>query len=105
MNHPSGVAFDSSGNIWVCDSYNNRLEKFKSSGTYLAKYNLTNDCYDIHFDSSGNLWSANSYGPPYVSEYNSSTLAVELQFGTTGTGQFSSAQGLALGSQYAGEAG
>ncbi len=35
---PVGVALDASGNQWVTDYYNNRIEKLSSTGTYLAEY-------------------------------------------------------------------
>ncbi|MGI0070454.1 MAG: SBBP repeat-containing protein, partial [Nitrosopumilaceae archaeon] len=33
---PRGIAVDSSGNIYVADNRNHRVEKFDSSGTYLS---------------------------------------------------------------------
>ncbi|HEU5046989.1 MAG TPA: 6-bladed beta-propeller [Rickettsiales bacterium] len=33
--YPQGIAADASGNVWVVDRNNNRLEKFSSSGTFL----------------------------------------------------------------------
>ncbi len=38
FNHPEGVAVDSSGNVWVVDQNNSRIEKFSSSGSFIAKY-------------------------------------------------------------------
>jgi len=38
IRYPVDVAFDSSGNIFVTDSGNRRLQKFNSSGSYVAKY-------------------------------------------------------------------
>ncbi len=38
LNGPSGIATDSSGNIWVADTGNNRVEKFSSAGAFLAAY-------------------------------------------------------------------
>jgi YD repeat-containing protein len=37
FNSPAGISHDSSGNIWVVDSGNNRVEEFSSLGTYIAK--------------------------------------------------------------------
>ncbi len=34
---PKGVAIDSSGNLWVADSGNNRVEEFSSGGGYLSE--------------------------------------------------------------------
>jgi len=33
-----GVAVDSSGNIYVVDTYNNRIQQFNSSGTFITKW-------------------------------------------------------------------
>ena len=35
FNSPFGVAVDSSGNVYVADTYNHRIQKFDSSGTLL----------------------------------------------------------------------
>jgi DNA-binding beta-propeller fold protein YncE len=38
FSHPQGEAVDASGNLWVIDAGNNRVEKFSSSGTFIAAY-------------------------------------------------------------------
>ncbi len=38
LNHPTGVAIDSSGNVWVEDYLNNRVLKFSPAGTLLAAH-------------------------------------------------------------------
>jgi YD repeat-containing protein len=38
FNEPRGVAIDSSGNLWVADTENSRLEKLSASGGFLAAY-------------------------------------------------------------------
>ncbi len=35
LNHPHGLAIDSSGNLWIADSTNNRVEEFSSSGAFV----------------------------------------------------------------------
>src|SRR4051812_6490675 len=35
---PAGVATDSAGYVYVVDQNNNRIQKFSSSGTFLAKW-------------------------------------------------------------------
>ncbi len=37
FNYPFGVTLDISGNIWVADYYNNRVEEFSPSGNYLGQ--------------------------------------------------------------------
>ena len=36
-----GVAVDSSGNVYVADSGNNRIQKFDSNGTFITKWGST----------------------------------------------------------------
>ena len=36
--YPHGVAVDSSGNVYVADEKNHRIQKFDSNGTFLAKW-------------------------------------------------------------------
>ncbi len=36
--HPVGVAVDPHGDIWVTDAYDSRIEKFSSTGSWLATY-------------------------------------------------------------------
>ena len=36
--HPEGIGVDASGNVWVVDHGNNRIEKFAASGTFIAAY-------------------------------------------------------------------
>jgi YD repeat-containing protein len=38
FNHPGGVAVDGSGNVWVADGGNNRIQKFSSSGVFIGSY-------------------------------------------------------------------
>ena len=38
LSGPVSDAFDSSGNLWVTDAHNNRIEKFSSAGLLLAAY-------------------------------------------------------------------
>ena len=76
--YPDGIAFDSSGNLWVSDGGNNRvLEYLKGSGfsidqaaslvigqpSFVSNSSSTSSTtlnlpYGIAFDSHGNLWVA-----------------------------------------------
>jgi len=38
FNAPFGVGIDSSGNVYVTDSGNNRIQKFKNSGTFIRTW-------------------------------------------------------------------
>jgi secreted PhoX family phosphatase len=84
LSSPEGMAFDSSGNLWVSDAGNNRVLEFKaplstgeSASTVLGEANFTASSIDcaysstitasclstpegLAFDSSGNLWVVDS---------------------------------------------
>src|SRR5208282_3664454 len=68
--NPWGVAVDSSGNVYVVDYGNNRVEKFTSSGTFVTQwgsygsensgpgqFNLPSG---VAVDSSGNVYVTDS---------------------------------------------
>jgi sugar lactone lactonase YvrE len=38
FSHPGDVAIDPSGNLWVIDENNNRIQKFNENGEFLAQY-------------------------------------------------------------------
>ena len=77
LNTPNGLAFDSSGDLWVSDSSNNRVLEYKApspqheaaslvigqssftSGALIAASATSLDSpYGLALDSSGNLWVA-----------------------------------------------
>jgi DNA-binding beta-propeller fold protein YncE len=60
---PAGVAVDSSGNVFVVDTYNDRIQKFDSNGNFISKWGSygTGDGEfewpeDIAVDGSGNVY-------------------------------------------------
>ena len=38
FNSPYSISFDSSGNIYVTDNGNHRIQKFDSNGTYISQF-------------------------------------------------------------------
>lgn len=84
FNNPQGVAIDGSGNIWVADQDNNRVEEFNSAGTYQMQLGScssgactvtsTNGAFNgptgIAFNPSGNIWVTDT-GGNRVEEFNS----------------------------------
>ena len=65
---PCGVAADGSGNIYVADTYNNRIQVFDSSGTFVKAWgqkgtgsgNLARP-WDVAVDSEGSVYVADTY--------------------------------------------
>jgi hypothetical protein len=63
FNSPWGIAVDNSGNVYVVDTGNNRVQKFTSSGAYVTKWGSAgsgngqfNEPYGIAVDNSGFLY-------------------------------------------------
>ena len=54
VNSPTGIAFDSSGNIFVVDQGNARVQKFTPTGAFLLMKNIgtASSLWDIALDSS-----------------------------------------------------
>jgi len=113
---PAGVAVDSSGNVYVADENNNRVEKFTSTGTYVSQLGCTtgacsscsNVCGPSQFnhpsgvavDSSGNVYVADS-GDPRVQKFTSTGTYVTQWGGLpagSGNGQFNVPWGVAVDS-------
>jgi YD repeat-containing protein len=75
LNHPESVATDAGGNVWVDDKNNGRLEKFTSTGQFIAAYGSTGS-------GSGqlsNAWGiaiAQATGNVYVAEMGNNRIQV-----------------------------
>jgi RHS repeat-associated protein len=104
FNEPCGIAFDSSGNVWVVDAQNGRVEKWSSAGSYIASYG-TKGSGNVQFSrpygiainqSTGNVY-VGDYGNNRVEELNSSGGYV-TSLGTSGEGALSEPMGVALDS-------
>jgi sugar lactone lactonase YvrE len=117
IDNPSGMAFDSSGNLWMTDTNNNRVLEFaapissgESATTVLGQSDFTTDGLSaaqsgmtnpagVAFDSSGNLWVADSndnrvleFKPPFS---NGMAASVVLgQPSLTSTITYTTASGL-----------
>ncbi len=95
---PAGITIDSSGNVWVADAGNNRVEQFSETGTYLKKFGSegTGESEFKHPTgitiSGGNLYVVDE-GNSRVEEFSTASSDAELgHFGKSGSGngEFSS---------------
>ena len=91
FNFPHGIEIDSSGNIYVAGGFNNRVQKFNSSGTFVSKFGTSgtgNGQFsfpsNIAFDSLGNIYVSDGNNHR-VQKFNSSGSFI-LTFGSSGTG-------------------
>jgi hypothetical protein len=97
FNFPYAIAVDPSGNVYVADTGNSRVQKFSSSGAFITKWSVT-DPRGIATDSSGNVY-VSSLNQNRIQKYSSSGAFI-TQWGTTGSGngQFNAPYGIATDS-------
>ncbi|MGN6815148.1 MAG: hypothetical protein ACTHK3_03570 [Solirubrobacterales bacterium] len=102
---PSGVAVDSSGNVWVVDTGNGRVEKFNSKGEFLCKFGSGGtgtgqfswwEGAGIAADASGDVWVADSQNARLQKIGPSCEYLGQLGSRGSGNGQFSFPYGVAI---------
>ncbi|PYE61986.1 NHL repeat-containing protein, partial [Aneurinibacillus soli] len=105
FNSPKGIAVDSSGNVYVVDTNNNRIQKFDSSGTYVTQWGSDGSGdgqfsypQGIAVDSSGNVYVVDSNNKRIEKFDSSGTYITKWGSYGSGDGQFSYPQGIAVDS-------
>lgn len=91
---PEDVAVDASGNVYVADYGNSRIQKFTSNGGYLAQWGGFNGPERVAVDANDNVYVAD-WGR--IQKFTSSGTYV-TQWGTLGSGdgQFDHPHGVAV---------
>jgi RHS repeat-associated protein len=101
---PAGTVVDTSGNIWVADSGNNRIEKFENLGKFVASYGTTGSG-NLQFKNPTGIAINPSTGKVYVSDTGNNRIEVldsagkyVTAFGSEGTtgGLFKGPAGIAV---------
>jgi len=72
---PAGVAFDSSGNVYVTDSGNQRVQIFSSNGTFLSSFGENGEG-DGQFSRPESITVDNSSGKVYVSDTSNNNVQI-----------------------------
>ncbi|MHA1732787.1 MAG: hypothetical protein ACTSU5_12650, partial [Promethearchaeota archaeon] len=82
FDNPRGVAVNSSGALYVADTYNHRVQVFGAAGDYLYTVGTTGESGsdDAHFDCPGGV-AVNSTGALYVADAGNQRVQV---FGAAG---------------------
>jgi DNA-binding beta-propeller fold protein YncE len=91
FNDPYGIALDASGNIFVADTLNNRVQKFTSTGVYVSQFGGKGSGngqflspVGLAFDTSGNIY-VTDVGNNRVQKFDKNGNYLS-QFGTAGAG-------------------
>ncbi|HET7485864.1 MAG TPA: SMP-30/gluconolactonase/LRE family protein [Solirubrobacterales bacterium] len=100
---PNGIAIDASGNLWVVDTKNNRVQELNSKGEYLTKFGTSGtgngqfkNPNGIAIDASGNLWVADTENNR-IEEFNSKgEYLTKFGSGGSGNGQLGLPMGIAI---------
>ena len=113
MTSASAVAVDASGNVWVADSGNNRIEEFSSSGSPALNFSGGTKNYfgtngsgagqfqlpkGIAVDASGNLWISDSVAQTLQKCTPAGSCTLYGSGSGSGDGQFNTPQGVAVDS-------
>ena len=59
-NNPSGIAIDSSGDVWVANFYSDSVTELSSTGSVIATYPVGTGPVDIAIDGPGYVWVVNN---------------------------------------------
>ena len=102
-NGEGDVVVDASGNVYVSDCGNSRIQKFSSSGTFLATWGTPGSAdgqmsypTDIAIDASGDLLVADQYNSRIQKFDNSGTFLTKWGSYGSGDGEFYYASAVAV---------
>ncbi len=100
---PRGIAIDRSGNLYVCDSSNHRIQKFTSGGVFITKWGTVGsgdgEFYfprGIAIDESGNLYLTDTWNDRIQKFTSEGVFIAKWGIGGTGEGQFLEPRGIAV---------
>lgn len=102
--HPRGIAGDASGNIYVADSWNNRIQKFAPDSTFIMKWGTEGSGEGqfmlptaVAVDGTGNIYVTDS-GNNRVQKFGPDAGFITAWGGSgSGPGEFQAPAGIAVG--------
>ena len=96
LDSPTSVAVAVSGNVYVADYLNDRIQVFNSAGTYLAQWgssgtddNQFNGPFDVALDAAGNVYVVDLFNHRIQKFDSSGTFLDKWGSSGSGDGQFS----------------
>ena len=106
FNYPEGISVDSSGNVYVADSFNHRIQKFDSNGKFIAKWGSKgtgdgefNYPYGISVDSSsGTVYVADAVNRRIQKFDSNGKFIAKWGSKGTGDGEFDKPYGISVDS-------
>jgi len=105
FSHPQGIAIDSSNNVYVADTANDRIQKFDNNGNYLTQWGTNgsgNGQFDfpepIAIDSSNDVYVADTSNDRIEKFDSNGNYLTQWGSSGSGNGQFSYPQGIAIDS-------
>jgi sugar lactone lactonase YvrE len=106
LSEPSDLAVDASGNVWVADTENSRLEEFGPEGKFIRTVGSSGTgqgqfegIYGVAISPNGNVWTSNC-DDGHIEEFSSEGKFIK-EFGSrgSGNGQFYCPEGLAVNAE------
>lgn len=98
-----GIAVDTTGNVYVVDAGNNRIQKFSSTGSFIAKWGYSGSKdgqfsfpSDVAVDNAGNVYVAESANHRIQKFTSDGTFITEWGKSGSEDGQFSWMKGIAV---------
>ena len=99
FNAPVGVATDSSGNLYVVDANNYRIQKFTLNGAFVATISpQLNAPFGAAVDPSGNLYVADTNNHRILKFSSNGSALGQIGFSGSGNGQLNTPFGVATDS-------
>src|SRR5689334_3509014 len=103
FDNPFGLATDASGNVYVCDVNNGRVQVFTNNGVYVRQWGSKGSAagqfetpFALAFDGTGNVYVTDEVGERVEQFTTGGTYLGQLGASGSGDGQFIRPTGIAV---------